>query len=84
MKPISMRIDEKTKARMEAYPDINWSEIIRRAIKERLDIEESLRGKKFDHARALRATKTMMHLRAKTSGKWNGAEEIRKWRVFRK
>lgn len=84
MKPISMRIDDKTKARMEAHPDINWSEIIRKAIKERLDIEESLRVKKFDHARALRATKTMTRLRAKTSGKWNGAEEIRKWRAVRK
>ena len=84
MKPISMRIDEKTKARMEAHPDLNWSEIIRRAIKERLDIEEALRMKKVDHARALRATKAMVRLRAKTSGNWNGAEEIRKWRAFRK
>ncbi len=84
MKSISMRIDDETKARMETHPDINWSEIVRRAIKERLEIEESLRVKKFDHARALRATKTMTRLRAKTSGKWNGAEEIRKWRAFRK
>lgn len=38
MKPINIRIDDETKAKMESYPDINWSEIIRRAIKERLKI----------------------------------------------
>ena len=84
MNPINIRIDDETKARMESYPDINWSEVIRRAIKERLEIEKALRGKKFDQARAIRAATAMNRLRAKTSGKWNGAEEIRKWRALRK
>jgi len=83
MKVVSVRVDEETKAKMDLYKDVNWSEVIRRAIKARIEVEERLR-RRIDRAKALKASEDMERLRAKTSGKWSGAEEIRKWREKRR
>lgn len=83
MKVVSVRVDEKTKAQMDLYRDVNWSEVVRRAIQNRVEVEARLRGK-MDRARALRAAEDMERLRAKTSGKWSGVEEIRRWRETRR
>jgi Arc/MetJ-type ribon-helix-helix transcriptional regulator len=40
MANISVRVDEKMKKEMERLKQVNWSEIIRVAIKERLDQEK--------------------------------------------
>ncbi|HDI53109.1 MAG TPA: hypothetical protein ENF89_03030 [Candidatus Bathyarchaeota archaeon] len=79
MSIVSVRVDRETKKKMERYRDVNWSEVIRRAIRARLEIEESLRSP-IDRARAERAAMEMERIRAKTSGRWRGAEEIRRWR----
>ncbi|MFQ6074597.1 MAG: hypothetical protein ACE5Z5_00485 [Candidatus Bathyarchaeia archaeon] len=39
---------------------------------------------RIDRARALRASQDMERLRAKTSGKWSGVGEIRRWRETRR
>lgn len=83
MKVVSLRVDEKTKARMDLYKDVNWSEVLRRAIQSRVEVEARLRAK-IDRARAMRAAEDMERLRAKTSGKWSGTEEIRRWREARR
>lgn len=83
MKVVSVRVDEETKAKMDLYKDVNWSEVIRRAIKARVEVEERLHSR-IDRARALKASEDMERLRAKTSGKWSGVEEIRKWREERR
>jgi len=83
VKVVSVRVDEKTKAQMDLYRDVNWSEVVRRAIQNRVEVEARLRGK-MDRARALRAAEDMERLRAKTSGKWSGVEEIRRWRETRR
>lgn len=83
MRVVSVRVDEETKAKMDLYKDVNWSEVIRRAIKARVEVEERLRSR-IDRARALKASEDMERLRAKTSGKWSGVEEIRKWREERR
>jgi len=83
LKVVSLRVDEKTKARMDLYKDVNWSEVLRRAIQSRVEVEARLRAK-IDRARAMRAAEDMERLRAKTSGKWSGTEEIRRWREARR
>ena len=83
MKVISIRVDEKIKKKMDEYSDINWSEVVRRAIESKVETEKYLRGQ-IDKARALEAAEDMDRLRLKTSGKWSGIEEIRKWRELRR
>ena len=82
MKVVSVKVDDQTKAKMKKMKDVNWSEVIRRAIAERIELEESLQNK-IDRRRAMRASEEMEKLRHKTSGIWNGVEEIRKWREAR-
>jgi len=83
MKVISIRVDEEVKKKMDEWSDINWSEVVRRAIETKLETEKYLRGR-IDKARALKAADDMDRLRAKTSGKWSGVGEIRKWRELRR
>lgn len=82
MKVVSVKVDDRTKKKMESLPDINWSEVIRRSIRRRLETEESLR-KGIDRKRAMRAAMSMDRMRKMTSGRWSGSEEIRKWRLKR-
>jgi len=79
LKVVRLTVDEETKAQMDLYKDVNWSEVLRRVVQSRVEVEARLRAK-IDRARALRAAKDMERLRAKTSGKWSGTEEIRRWR----
>ena len=80
---VSVKVDEETKEKMDALKDVNWSEVIRRSIRERIETEEMLR-RRIDRARAEKASDDMEKIRAKTSGKWSGVGEIRKWRETRK
>lgn len=82
MKVVSVKVDDETKKKMESFPDINWSEVVRKSIRRRLEMEEALR-KGIDRKRALKAAMSMDKLRKRTSGRWSGAEEIRKWRERR-
>jgi len=43
---ITVRIDEHLKDRMKTHKGINWSEVIRRAILERVEAEERLEAVK--------------------------------------
>ena len=83
MKVVSVKVDEGTKSRMEPVPDVNWSEVLRAAIRVRLEAEEDLR-KDLDPRRALRAAKGMDAIRARMSGRWSGSKEIRRWRDLRR
>lgn len=70
---ISVRVEEELKRKMKALPSVNWSEYIREAVERRI-MEEEMR----------KACETMDRLAEKTSGKWRGTEEIRKWREMRR
>jgi len=74
-----VKVDDEAKRRMEAFPDVNWSEVIRRSIYEQIAIRENLR-RPFDRRKAVRAAASMDALRKRMSGRWNGAKEIREWR----
>lgn len=64
-----MRVDDDLKERMRRYPQVNWSEYIRESLERKIREEEMKE-----------ATREMDELAEKTTGNWNGADEIRKWR----
>ncbi|ADI31433.1 hypothetical protein [Staphylothermus hellenicus] len=79
---ITVRVPREIKEKMRKYRNINWSEVVRKAILERLAIEEA-REKK------LMASKVMDSIREKilrTHGPTNydSSEAIRYWRELRK
>ena len=73
MEIVTVRVPHSMREDMKSYNKINWSEEIRHAIEERLR-EEKMK----------KACAAQDKLRKKTSGKWSGAKEIRKWRERRK
>ncbi len=72
MSTITVRIDPEIKKRMKKYSYINWSEVVRRAIIEKLREEE-----KRNLAEALLINEK---LRKKAPEGWDSAEVIRLWR----
>jgi len=82
---VTVKVDETLKRRMKKYPYINWSEVIRRAIKRRLHLEEALKEeRKIDVDALSEAIRVQDVIRKKTSGKWSPTEEIRRWRELRR
>ena len=77
---VSARIDEETRRRMKRLPQVNWSEVIRGAIVEKIREEERRREvDPRDHREAVRITDS---LRVPSEG-WDSTEEIRRWRERR-
>lgn len=83
MAVLTVRVDDKLKERMAKCKELNWSEFIRSAIEERVEIEAA-QERHLDQGRLEEAIKTQDRIRAKTSGKWSGVKEIRKWRDTRR
>lgn len=82
---VTVRLDEQLKKKMEMFRDVNWSEVVRRAILDRISQEEVLHAHRRVNFELLRsAIRDQDRLRKKTSGSWSGAEEVRHWREFRK
>jgi len=76
---ISARVDDETRRRMRRLPHINWSEVIREAINDRIRREER---REVDPAGLREAAKITDSLRAPSPG-WDSTEEIRRWRERR-
>lgn len=74
MAVISVRVDPETKRKMEAYKHINWSEVVREAIRERLRAEERS---------LVRAVLLNEKLRRKAPKGWSSVEVVRYWREHR-
>jgi len=71
---------------MSKFSELNWSEIIRRAIEERLQREvETHRAKnrKALLAAAREQDKIASKLKSTYRGRWSGVEVIRYWREHR-
>jgi hypothetical protein len=81
---ITVKVDEDLKRRMASRADLNWSEVVRAAIEERLRAEETTRKRKLDRARIREAMAISDSIREKTSGNWSVTEEIRRWRELRR
>lgn len=43
LKVVSVRVDDETMRRMDSYRDVDWSEVVRRAIRARVEVEERMR-----------------------------------------
>ena len=71
---------------MRKYAHINWSEIARNAIIERIEIEEHILNEKINLNLLKEAIEIQDRIRNKTSINkgWSSTEEIRKWRETRK
>jgi len=69
---ITVRIDPEIKKRMKKFSYINWSEVVRRAILEKLEEEE-----KRSIAEALLINEK---LRRKAPKGWDSTEVIKAWR----
>lgn len=79
-----MKVDAATKKRMARLRDINWSEVLREAIRRRLEIEEWLRTP-IDRRRAMAAARRMDAFRASVGpSDFDSTKEIRKWRDLRR
>ena len=74
---VSARIDEETRQRMRRLPHVNWSEVVRNAIQEKIREEE--KRYEVDVSRIREAAKSTDSLRRKHEG-WDSTEEIRRWR----
>ena len=69
---VSVRVNEEVKRKMRELPHVNWSDYVRQAIISKIREEEMKE-----------ACETMDRLAEKTSGRWSGTEEIRRWRESR-
>lgn len=77
---VSSRVDEDTRRKMKRLRHVNWSEVMRQAIIQK--IEEETR-RKVDPADVEEAINLMDQVRRPHEG-YDGTEEIRKWRDKRK
>ena len=48
MRIITIRVRDELKEKMKQYSHINWSEVIRKAIEERIRLEKSISRRKID------------------------------------
>jgi len=69
---------------MRKYKYINWSEVARNAIEERIKLEELTESRNVNLDLIKDAINIQDRVRAKSSGTWSATEEIRKWRELRK
>ena len=77
---ISARVDEETRRRMKRLPHINWSQVIRDAIGEKIREEE--RRPHVDPRELREAAAITDRVRAPSPG-WDSTEEVRRWRERR-
>jgi len=80
---VTVRLDKKLKAKMRRARHVNWSEVIRNAITQRIELEEAQASRRINMSRLRKAIADQDRLRGKTKGTCSGAEEIRKWRELR-
>src|SRR2546428_13054655 len=84
MEVVSVKVDPATKKRMAKFRDINWSEVLREAIRRRLELEERLRSP-IDRRRASEAARRMDEFRSLIGpSAYNSTKEIRRWRDLRR
>ena len=82
MDVVSIRVDEKIRKKMRSLSHVNWSEVIREAIRDKV-LEEEIEERRLDPSSLADAARLTDELRRPSSG-WSSVEEIRKWRGLRK
>jgi hypothetical protein len=81
---VNVRIPDDLKTRMSNLPELNWSEIVREAIENKISSERR-RAKDREKIRgALKAQDRIAETLARRyTGSWKGTEVIRFWRERR-
>jgi len=79
---ISIRVPKELREKMRKFSHVNWSEVIRKAIKTRIEIEEKKQ-------RRVRAAKDMDRIRDRIlrsygATNYDSSEVIRYWRELRR
>ena len=84
MSVFSVRIDSDLKKKMEKLNYLNWSELIRRYLETRIEME--LKSRRIDAGARREAIEKSKQLKSKydTDRYWNSTEELRKWREHHK
>jgi len=82
MTVVSVRLDEETRRKMKLLSHLNWSEVIRQAIVQKI-LEEENKKRKLDPNILKEAAELTDKIRRPSPG-WSSTEEIRKWRELRK
>lgn len=83
---ITIRIPEDLKRKMDGVKKVNWSEVVRRAIVDRLKMGEKLKTKNWEFvARASKKSDDIRESFERLCGKsdYDSAETIRSWRDAR-
>ena len=78
---VSARVDEETRRKMRRLRHVNWSEVVREAIQEKIRLEDRKRVR--DLAEISEALRLMGLIRRPRVG-FDGTEEIRRWRELRR
>ena len=74
---VTVRVDDDLKKKMEKLKEVNWSEVARRAIEEK--IAQTELWQPVDVALLKQASEDTNDLRRRVEG-WDSTVEIRKWR----
>ena len=77
MPVVTVRVAEADKRKMDELKEINWSEVIRKAIEAKIREEEAWH--RVDSSKLRKAAAATDELRRKVEG-WDSLSEIRKWR----
>jgi len=84
MATITVRIPDELKKKMALFSDINWSEVVREALMERIEVEfQSRKIREVERAKEASAIAERIYEKLlSTYGKvpYNSAELIRQWR----
>ncbi len=81
---MTFKVNDKLRQRMRKFAHVNWSEVARSAIEERLRLEENLEKQSLNLETLERAIAVQDSVRAKSSGQWSLSKEIRRWREPRR
>jgi len=73
----TVRVDEELKRKMDELKEVNWSEVTRAAIEEK--VKETEMWRRVDVRRMKLASAETDELRRKVEG-WSSTSEIRRWR----
>ena len=82
MDVVSVRVDKEVREKMRLLSYINWSEVIREAVAQKIFEEES-KKRRLDPDMLLEAVEITDKIRRPSPG-WDSTEEIRRWREWRK
>ncbi len=78
MEVVSIKVDGRIKEKMKRLSHVNWSEVLRTAIRKKI-ISEELERRDVDPKDLAEATELANTIRRPSPG-WNSVQEIRRWR----